>query len=144
KILEREKKADIVDIAALERTLSAGSYLKPDLKLFEEYLAARAEVAVELTRHYNQTMCNQRVGTTTPEVPLHQKLRLSAFINRKRADQLLVNRLRQMFTPDAVFVMGNWSASMTRYHEPIRGKGWRTLLKRGGFTVYLINEHLTS
>ncbi|KAJ2478472.1 hypothetical protein IWW56_003693 [Coemansia sp. RSA 2131] len=116
KILEREKKADIVDIAGLERTLSAGSYLKPDLKLFEEYLAAQADVAERLTRFYNKTMCRQ----------------------------LLVNRLRKRFTPDAIFVMGNWSASMTRYHEPIQGKFWRTLLKRGGFTVYLINEHLTS
>ncbi|KAJ2666361.1 hypothetical protein IW148_001080 [Coemansia sp. RSA 1199] len=40
--------------------------------------------------------------------------------------------------------MGNWSAPMTRFHEPIRGKGWRTLLKRGGFDVYLIDEYLTS
>ncbi|KAJ2657297.1 hypothetical protein IW148_005240 [Coemansia sp. RSA 1199] len=141
KILENEKTAEV---AALERALSAGSYIKPDLRLFEEYLAARAEVAVELTRHYNQTMCRQRVGTTTPEVPLNRKLQLSAFINRKRADQLLVNRLHQRFTLDAIFVMGNWGAPMTRFHEPIRGKGWRTLLKRGGFTVYLINEHLTS
>ncbi|KAJ1859498.1 hypothetical protein GGH12_000453 [Coemansia sp. RSA 1822] len=39
--------------------------------------------------------------------------------------------------------MGNWSAPMTRFHEPIRGKGWRTL-KRGGFDVYLIDEYLTS
>ncbi|KAJ2476201.1 hypothetical protein IWW56_005051 [Coemansia sp. RSA 2131] len=33
---------------------------------------------------------------------------------------------------------------MAKFHEPIRGKGWRTLLKRGGFTVYLIDEYLTS
>ncbi|KAJ2278596.1 hypothetical protein GGH14_002975 [Coemansia sp. RSA 370] len=89
-------------------------------------------------------MCNQRVGATTPKVPLHRKLRLSAYINRQRADQLLVNRLRERFSQDAVFILGNWSASMTRFHEPIHGKGWRTLLKRGGFTVYLVNEYLTS
>ncbi|KAJ2120283.1 hypothetical protein IW147_005199 [Coemansia sp. RSA 720] len=141
KILENEKTADV---AEAERRLSAGSYIKPDLELFKEYLAARADVAVELTRFYNKTMCNQRVGTTTPEVPLHRKLRLSAYTNRQQADQLLVNRLRQRFSQDAVFVMGNWSAPMAKFHEPIRGKGWRTLLKRGGFTVYLINEHLTS
>ncbi|KAJ2474192.1 hypothetical protein IWW56_005875, partial [Coemansia sp. RSA 2131] len=52
KILENEKTADV---AALERTLSAGSYIKPDLELFEGYLAARADVAVELTRFYNRT-----------------------------------------------------------------------------------------
>ncbi|KAJ2125644.1 hypothetical protein IW147_000704 [Coemansia sp. RSA 720] len=144
KILEREKKADIVEIAALERTLSAGSYIKPDIKLFEEYLAARALVAERLTRLYNRTMCRQQIGATAPRASLHRKLRLLAYVNRKRADQLLVNCLRKRFTPDAVFVMGNWGVPMTRYHEPIRSKFWRTLLKRGGFTVYLINEHLTS
>ncbi|KAJ2496446.1 hypothetical protein GGH96_005822, partial [Coemansia sp. RSA 1972] len=105
-----------------------GSCIKPKLKLFEEYLAARAEVEAELTRHYNKTMCHQQVGATMPKVPLHRKLRLSAYINRQRADQLLVNRLRKKFSRDAVFILGNWSASMTRFHEPIRGKGWRTIL----------------
>ncbi|KAJ2499289.1 hypothetical protein GGH96_003657 [Coemansia sp. RSA 1972] len=143
KILPDKKKADDKDIAALEHTLSAGSYIKPDLALFEVYLKARAEVETELTWFYNRTMCRQRVGTTTPKVPL------PAFVNRQQADQLLVNRLRAKFKPEEsdpepIFIMGNWSAPTTRFHEPIRGKGWRTLLKRGGFDVYLIDEYLTS
>ncbi|KAJ2454193.1 hypothetical protein EV183_001678 [Coemansia sp. RSA 2336] len=40
--------------------------------------------------------------------------------------------------------MGNWSAGMVRYHEPIRGKGWRSMLKRHGSRVYLIDEFRTS
>ncbi|KAJ2502971.1 hypothetical protein GGH96_000707, partial [Coemansia sp. RSA 1972] len=75
KILQDEKKADKADIAALGRTLSAGSFIKPDLALFEEYLAARADVEAELTDFYNETTCRQRVGATTPMVPLHRKLR---------------------------------------------------------------------
>ncbi|KAJ2498026.1 hypothetical protein GGH96_004658 [Coemansia sp. RSA 1972] len=144
KILQDVKKADVADIAALERTLSAGSFTIPDLALFEEYLAARPEVATKPTRHYNKTMCRQRDSATTPEVPLHQKLRLSAYVNRQRADQLLMNRLRERFSPDAVFILGNWGASIAKFHEPIRGKGWRTLLKRAGFDVFLIDEYLTS
>ncbi|KAJ2497699.1 hypothetical protein GGH96_004882 [Coemansia sp. RSA 1972] len=89
-------------------------------------------------------MCHQQDGATTPKVPMHHKLKLSAFLNRQRTDQLLINRLKQKFSRDAVFVMGNWGASMTRYHELVRGKGWRTLLKCGGFPVYLINKYLTS
>ncbi|KAJ2498127.1 hypothetical protein GGH96_004547 [Coemansia sp. RSA 1972] len=143
-ICEHVKKTDVADIAALERTLKAGSFTKPDLALFEEYLAARAKVEAELTDFYNETMCWQRDGATTPMVPLHRKLRLSAYINRQRADQLLMNRLKKRFSPDAVFILGNWGAPMTKFHEPIRGKGWRTLLKRAGFTVYLIDEYLTS
>ncbi|KAJ2501436.1 hypothetical protein GGH96_001959 [Coemansia sp. RSA 1972] len=140
KILQDEKTADI---AVLEHTLKAGSFTIPDLKLFEEYLTARAEVAVELTCHYNETMCQQRDGATMPEVPLHRKLWLSMFINCQRADQLLMNQLKERFSPDAVFIMGNWGAPMAKFHEPIRGKGWRTLLKCAGFDVYLIDEYLT-
>ncbi|KAJ2500853.1 hypothetical protein GGH96_002374 [Coemansia sp. RSA 1972] len=40
--------------------------------------------------------------------------------------------------------MGDWSAPMTKFHEPIRGKGWRRLLKRAGYEVYLIDEYLAS
>ncbi|KAJ2502293.1 hypothetical protein GGH96_001228 [Coemansia sp. RSA 1972] len=138
------KKMDVADIAALERTLKAGSFTIPNLKLFKEYLAAWAKVEAELTDFYNETMCRQQVGATMPMVPLHRKLRLSAYVNQQRADQLLVNRLRERFSPDAVFILGNWGASMAKFHEPIRSKGWRTLLKRAGFTVYLIDEYLTS
>ncbi|KAJ2481478.1 hypothetical protein IWW56_001699 [Coemansia sp. RSA 2131] len=141
KILQDEKTAEV---AALEHKLKAGSFTMPDLDLFKEYLTARAKVAVKLTRNYNETMCRQRDGATTPMVPLHRKLRLSVYVNRQRADQLLIKRLRERFSQDAVFVMGNWSAPMAKFHEPISGKGWRTLLKRAGFDVYLIDEYLTS
>ncbi|KAJ2495663.1 hypothetical protein GGH96_006307 [Coemansia sp. RSA 1972] len=139
-IREHVKKVDVADIAALERTLEAGSFTKPDLALFEEYLAARAKVEAELTDFYNETICRQRDGATTPMVPLHRKLRLSAYVNQQRADQLLMNRLRERFSKDAVFILGNWGAPMTKFHEPIRGKFWRTLLKRAGFTT----EYLAS
>nr|KAI9322101.1 hypothetical protein BX666DRAFT_2016927 [Dichotomocladium elegans] len=66
--------------------------------------------------------------------PLHRKLRLSAYINQKQADARL----------DTVLVMGNWSAPIARFHEPIRGKGRRDIFKRHGFKVYLIDEYRTS
>ncbi|KAJ2496002.1 hypothetical protein GGH96_006111 [Coemansia sp. RSA 1972] len=92
-ICEHVKKVDIADIAALERTLEAGSFTKPDLALFEVYLHAWADVEAELTDFYNETTCCQQVGTTMPMVPLHRKLRLLAYTNRQRADQLLMNQL---------------------------------------------------
>ncbi|KAJ2502615.1 hypothetical protein GGH96_000901 [Coemansia sp. RSA 1972] len=143
-IREHVKKVDVSDIAALEHTLEASSFTKPDLALFEEYLAAQAKVEAELTDFYNETICRQQVGTMTPMVPLHRKLQLLVYTNRQRADQLLMNRLRERFSQDAVFILGNWGVPMTKFHEPIRGKGWRTLLKCAGFDVYLIDEHLTS
>ncbi|KAJ2499038.1 hypothetical protein GGH96_003830 [Coemansia sp. RSA 1972] len=149
KILQDVKKASTVDIAEAERTLGAGSFIKPDLALFKEYLVARAGVEAKLTVFYNKTMSWQRDGATTFEVPLHRKLRFSVYIKRQQADDRLVKKLRAKFKPkktdpEPIFIMGNWSAPMTKFHEPIRGKGWRWLLKHAGFEVYLIDEYLTS
>ncbi|GAA5794846.1 hypothetical protein HPULCUR_000194 [Helicostylum pulchrum] len=38
----------------------------------------------------------------------------------------------------------NWSASNTKFHEPTRNKGLIEMLKKNGFTMYLINEYKTS
>ncbi|KAJ2634197.1 hypothetical protein IW137_004463, partial [Coemansia sp. RSA 1287] len=153
RILEKVKKADAEDIAEAERSLGAGSCVKPDLELFKEYLVARAQVADKLTRFYNETYTvhptsTHKIHKDKPKAevrayPLHRKLRLSAYVNQKQADQRLINKLRKEFGPNAVIIIGDWSAPMNRFHEPIRGKSWRTLLKRGGFEVYLIKEYLT-
>ncbi|KAJ1744688.1 hypothetical protein LPJ58_006564, partial [Coemansia sp. RSA 1591] len=145
RILEKVKPADI---AEAERSLGAGSCVKPDLKLFKEYLKARAQVADKLTCFYNETYTvhptsTHKIHKRKPKAevrayPLHRKLRLSAYVNQKQADQRLINKLRKEFGPNAVIVIGDWSAPMNRFHEPIRGKSWRELLKRGGFEVYLI------
>ncbi|KAJ2661029.1 hypothetical protein IW148_003553 [Coemansia sp. RSA 1199] len=151
RILEKVKPADV---AEAERSLGAGSCVKPDLELYKVYLVARERVADTLTRFYNKTYTvhptsshqihKDKPRSEVQSFPLHRKLRLSAYVNRKQADQYLIKRLRDKFKPNAVIVIGDWSAPMTRYHEPIRGKSWRTLLKRGGFDVYLIKEYLTS
>ncbi|RCH90983.1 hypothetical protein CU097_005823 [Rhizopus azygosporus] len=66
------------------------------------------------------------------------------FLVLQCADQKLIQDLRAKFGEDAVFVMGNWSAPHARYHEPIRGLGFRRLLKKHGFQVFLIDEYKTS
>ncbi|KAJ2078153.1 hypothetical protein H4R24_004679 [Coemansia sp. RSA 988] len=76
--------------------------------------------------------------------PLHRKLRLSAYINQQQADERLVCNLRNKFGEDPVLVMGNWSAPMVRYHEPIKGVGMRRMLRKHGLQVLLIDEFKTS
>ncbi|KAI8048893.1 hypothetical protein BDF22DRAFT_761212, partial [Syncephalis plumigaleata] len=82
--------------------------------------------------------------THSTQHPLFRKLKLSAYISKQQSDQKLIDDLRKKFDRDAAFVMGNWSAPHTKYHEPIRGIGFRRLLKRHGFKVFLIDEHKTS
>ncbi|EIE77512.1 hypothetical protein RO3G_02216 [Rhizopus delemar RA 99-880] len=56
----------------------------------------------------------------------------------------MVTKLKSKFGNDAVSVMSNYSAPNTRYQEPMRGVGFRRLLKKRGFLVYLIDEFRTS
>ncbi|ORE07881.1 hypothetical protein BCV72DRAFT_325448, partial [Rhizopus microsporus var. microsporus] len=67
--------------------------------------------------------------------PLFRKARLSAYFNKQRAEQKLIQDLRAKFGEDAVFVMGNWSAPHARYHEPIRGLGFRRLFVVFSFVI---------
>ncbi|KAI7827265.1 hypothetical protein BX661DRAFT_143483, partial [Kickxella alabastrina] len=65
-------------------------------------------------------------------------------VNRNRADVELSKSLRAKFGPNPVLILNNWTLGMTRYHEPISGKGLREILIGQGFTVYLIDEYSTS
>ncbi|PIA12816.1 hypothetical protein COEREDRAFT_21657, partial [Coemansia reversa NRRL 1564] len=72
------------------------------------------------------------------------KLRLSAYWNKVQADNRFAKGLHKKFGRGAVLIIGNWSAGMVRFHKPIRGKGWRDVLRKHGFTVYLLDEYKTS
>ncbi|KAG0786634.1 hypothetical protein G6F16_008592 [Rhizopus arrhizus] len=110
-----------------------------NLQNFEEYLRNRELVTELLHRHYTKTTTNH---LTTH--PLHRKLKLSKYIRRQKANEDIIAKLKSKFGNDAVFVMGNYSAPNTRYQEPVRGVGFRRLLKKHGFLVYLIDEIRTS
>lgn len=50
----------------------------------------------------------------------------------------MVVKLKSKFESDAAFVIGNYFAPNTWYQEPMRGAGFRRLLKHGSL-VYLID-----
>ncbi|KAJ2378719.1 hypothetical protein IW150_000626 [Coemansia sp. RSA 2607] len=93
--------------------------------------------------------------TTTPRAPtylergplnypLHRKLRLSAYINKKRADAYVARDIRKRFSDDTILAIGNWSAFPARYHPPQRGIGLRKMFRKHGFRVLLVDEFKTS
>ncbi|ORE11642.1 hypothetical protein BCV72DRAFT_193162, partial [Rhizopus microsporus var. microsporus] len=106
---------------------------------FDHVLQARSKYSAVLSKFYGHTITNHDNGYF-----LFRKVRLSAYFNKQRADQKLIQDLRAKFGEDAVFVMGNWFAPHARYHEPIRGFGFRRLLKKHGFQIYLVDEYKTS
>ncbi|CEG77273.1 hypothetical protein RMATCC62417_12057 [Rhizopus microsporus] len=71
-------------------------------------------------------------------------MKLSSIINKKQSDTRLAKTLREKFGKDSVLVIGDWSVVNIKFHELIRGKGIRRMLKKHGFPVYLIDEYKTS
>ncbi|CEG77330.1 hypothetical protein RMATCC62417_12104 [Rhizopus microsporus] len=73
-----------------------------------------------------------------------RKMKFSSRLYYDQDDLMLVKKLKQKFGSDAVLVLGNWSASNTKYQEPTRNKGLIQMLKKDGFEVFLIDEFRTS
>ncbi|KAJ1772337.1 hypothetical protein IW140_000171 [Coemansia sp. RSA 1813] len=116
-------------ILELVQQLARVSKTTLDPDEFDNFLRVQAEVWDELDNFYSNTMTTY---SNNPK-PLHRQLRLASYLNSKRADELLCNQLRQVFSKDTVLVIGNWSASMSKYHELIKGVGMRRMLRDHGF-----------
>ena len=103
---------------------------------FVKYIKTRAAVNDTLLKYYS--------NVSNKKIPPFRKLRLLSFINQRQADHRLAKNLRAKFGKDCVLVIGNWTASNIKFHEPIRGIGVRRMLVDQGFKVYLIDEFKTS
>ncbi|KAI9349332.1 hypothetical protein BD770DRAFT_394868 [Pilaira anomala] len=73
-----------------------------------------------------------------------RKMKLSAHINKIQSTKRLSKNIRKKFGKDCILILGNWSASRTRFHEPIKRNGLRNSLRKEGFKVYLLDEFKTS
>ncbi|ORE07711.1 hypothetical protein BCV72DRAFT_255692 [Rhizopus microsporus var. microsporus] len=127
------------DVVQAEQALSQQPSSTVSVEDFGRFLQARSEQSAVLSRFYGHTTTNHDNG-----YPLFRKIPLSAYFNKQRADQKLIQDLRTKFGEDAVFVIGSWSVPHARYHEPIRGLGFRRLLKKHRFQVYLIDKYKAS
>ena len=74
---------------------------------------------------------------------LHQKLKLSAKLNKIRTDQDLIVKMNQK-SPNATYIIGNYFTPNVRFHEPIRDVGFRRWLRKHNINVFLIDEFQTS
>lgn len=96
---------------------------------FTQYISTSSQVYWSLSNHYSQR--------------IFRKLKLDAkFVNQK-ADAHLTNKLIKKFDTK-ILVMGDWGAQNSKYHEPIRGRGVRQMLRSKGFDVRLIDEYKSS
>ncbi|KAJ2569518.1 hypothetical protein IW140_003072 [Coemansia sp. RSA 1813] len=134
---------DSNEIKAAEARLAAFSCTSVLPGKYEQYVRTRAAVWPVLSKFYTNTMTTSKNGNN-PQ-PIHRKLRQSAYIKQQQADEQLAKSIRVTCDDEkSTVILGNWSASMARYHEPMRRAGLRRVLRKKGCQVYLIDEFRTS
>ena len=101
---------------------------------------------VQLMTVENETTTLKRLHTILDRLHLlpFRKMKFSSKLYHDKDDMDLVARLRKKFGSEAVLVIGNWSAPNQKFQDPTRNKGLIEMLKKNGFTVYLIDEFRTS
>jgi hypothetical protein len=116
-----------------ESNLSTYDRKTVDSDRFKAFIKAKLLVNSKVTDFY--------------EGRLYRKMRLNTFYNTRKSEQGLVQRFKEIFgTPEeAVIGIGDWEQRKHRkFKEPVKGKGFRTLLRKAGYSVFLVDEFRTS
>jgi len=74
-------------------------------------------------------------------------MKFNLYSNTKRSESKMINNFKKKFgSPKEVVVgFGDWEQkNQIKYQEPTKGKGMRTLLKKAGYPLYLVDEYRTS
>ncbi|KAJ1892679.1 hypothetical protein LPJ81_005512 [Coemansia sp. IMI 209127] len=132
-VLEKENE---LSVGAQCTTTSANEY--------QEYIVKWAQAYPTLNEFYAKYRTHHKSKYWPEGQPFHRHLRSCAFQQQLQADQCLVKSIVGGRDPKPAVIIGNWSASMTRYHEPIRGRGMRRMLRHHKLKVVLIDEFRTS
>jgi hypothetical protein len=135
KELEMRKTATVEGrtVVEWEADLSRHNFKTVSFKEFGECIRAKLLVNSKLTAFYRERTW--------------RKLRLYGYLNRRRSETRMVQRLRETFGPpeDVVIGIGDWTQREHRpFKEPTKGKGFRTTLRRGGYRPLLVDEFRTS
>jgi len=133
RILKFKNKNNMIPI---ESALSFFNSKTTDFNKFNEYI-------------HSKTVVNQLLEEDYMD-PIFRKLKWHTYINTKREDSMLLNRLIKFYGKDAIIVIGDWSADYNMKHfMSTKGIGLRRVLSRmrpdgSYFLVYLIDEFRTS
>ncbi|KAI9486710.1 MAG: hypothetical protein EXX96DRAFT_627153 [Benjaminiella poitrasii] len=169
RILRKQSKPSNADAA--ESILFGTRSSRVNLDTFVQYIEARASMDGLLNQYYeNETTfdfrvdgkCNLYYGhlfvtkfrcyflktllfqMQQQTILPFRKTKFSSKIYYDQNDEELVRSLKKKLGSDAILIFGNWLAPNNKFQEPTRNKGYIRILKKNGFTVYLINERKTS
>ena len=78
---------------------------------------------------------------------MFRKLKLGSYSRRQITEARMLARFKEHFGSgeEAVICIGDWEQRQHRkFKEPVKGKGFRTLFRKAGYKVYLVDEFRTS
>ncbi len=130
--LENYKKENI-SILENELELSQHCSKTLDFKKFKDFIKTKNKVNFEIFELY--------------QAEFIRKAKLSIYTKTIQSEQKFIKNIKNKFgSPEtAIITIGDWSQKeMMKYHEPTKGKGFRTLFKKAGYQVYLVDEFRTS
>jgi len=100
---------------------------------FKQYIQKKNDVNSKLAPFYNKY--------------LFRKLKLGSYARRQITEARMLSRFEKMFgSPDkTIITVGDFEQRKhMKYKEPVKGKGFRTLFRKAGYDVYLVDEFRTS
>jgi hypothetical protein len=131
--LKTKQKIGNKNIIEMETELSDKNRKTLNIKKFKEYIKEKNKLNDKLFKFY--------------ENEIFRKLRLDSYINKMQNEQKMIKEFIATFgePKDTIICIGDFEQKhQMKYKEPTKGKGLRTLLRKNGFDVYLVNEFRTS
>ena len=77
---------------------------------------------------------------------IFRKLRLNTFMNTQKSEAKFLKKFEATYSKEATIFIGDWDTGGHTLPGQIstKGKGFRTMFRRAGYSVYLVNEHKSS
>jgi len=132
----QERKQDRVDgkrVVEWEAELSAFNRKTTDFTKFKAYIQKKNELNARLAPFYGEY--------------IFRKLKLGGYMRRQITEARLLARFKKLFggPEETIVAIGDFEQRKHRkYKEPVKGKGFRTLFRKAGYGVYLVDEFRTS
>jgi len=132
----QERKEETVDgkrVVEWEAELSAFNRKTTDFAKFKAYIQKKNEVNACLAPFYSAY--------------IFRKLKLGSYMRRQITEARLLARFKKLFggPEETIVAIGDFEHRKHRkYKEPIKGTGFRTMFRKAGYGVYLVDEFRTS
>ena len=129
----KKYKIDGKDITEYETEISEFNRKSLNVDEYKKYLKKKNEVNYKICNFYKKE--------------IFRKLKLNGYINRKRSEQRMITNFKKQFgsSKDTIVCIGDYEQKKhMKFKEPTKGVGMRSVLRKAGYKVYLVDEFRTS